>query len=139
MDHRWNGDNPFSTSKCYYEEWFKTLVKFIAPPDEARATKLEISMDTYVEFSVKEGTKQQRGGEPDTRTFISDLQQIVPQGDKWLSLLSNGEKKTDLVHLFVNFLKKYKLKYNHVPLIINDAENTWRIEDGVSPLQPRRS
>ena len=91
-------------------------------------------MDTYVEFSVKEGTKQQRGGEPDTRTFISDLQQIIPQGDKWLSLLSNGEKKTDLVHLFVNFLKKYKLKYNHVPLIINDAENTWRIEDGVSPL-----
>ena len=139
MGHRWNGDNPFSTSKCYYEEWFKTLLKFIAPPDEARATKLEISMDTYVEFSVKEGTKQQRGGEPDTRTFISDLQQIIPQGDKWLSLLSNGEKKTDLVDLFVNFLKKYKLKYNHVPLIINDAENTWRIEDGVSPLQPRRS
>ena len=139
MGHRWNGDNPFSTSKCDYEEWFKTLLKFIAPPDEARATKLEISMDTYVEFSVKEGTKQQRGGEPDTRTFISDLQQIIPQGDKWLSLLSNGEKKTDLVHLFVNFLKKYKLKYNHVPLIINDAENTWRIEDGVSPLQPRRS
>ena len=139
MGHRWNGDNPFSTSKCYYEEWFKTLLKFIAPPDEARATKLEISMDTYVEFSVKEGTKQQREGEPDTRTFISDLQQIIPQGDKWLSLLSNGEKKTDLVHLFVNFLKKYKLKYNHVPLIINDAENTWRIEDGVSPLQPRRS
>ena len=139
MGHRWNGDNPFSTSKCYYEEWFKTLLKFIAPPDEARATKLEIGMDTYVEFSVKEGTKQQRGGEPDTRTFISDLQQIIPQGDKWLSLLSNGEKKTDLVHLFVNFLKKYKLKYNHIPLIINDAENTWRIEDGVSPLQPRRS
>ena len=139
MGHRWNGDNPFSTSKCYYEEWLKTLLKFIAPPDEARATKLEISMDTYVEFSVKEGTKQQRGGEPDTRTFISDLQQIIPQGDKWLSLLSNGEKKTDLVHLFVNFLKKYKLKYNHVPLIINDAENTWRIEDGVSPLQPQRS
>ena len=139
MGHRWNGNNPFSTSKCYYEEWFKTLLKFIAPPDEARATKLEISMDTYVEFSVKEGTKQQRGGEPDTRTFISDLQQIIPQGDKWLSLLSNGEKKTDLVDLFVNFLKKYKLKYNHVPLIINDAENTWRIEDGVSPLQPRRS
>ena len=59
----------------------------------------------------------------------------MSQGDKWLSLLSNGEKKTDLIHLFVNFLKKYKLKYNYVPIIINDGDHTWRIEDGVSALK----
>ena len=41
MGHRWNGDNPFSTSKCYYEEWFKTPVKFITPSAETRATTLE--------------------------------------------------------------------------------------------------
>ena len=132
MGHRWNGDNPFSTSKCYYEEWFKTLVKFITPPTEARATTLEISMDTYVEFSVKEGTRRQRGGEHSPRTFIKDLKQIMPQGDKWLSLLSNGENETDLIHLFVNFLKKYK---KNVPTIINDGKHTWRIEGGVSPLK----
>ena len=40
-----------------YEEWFKTLVKFITPPAEARATSLGNIMDTYVEFSVKEGTR----------------------------------------------------------------------------------
>ena len=40
-----------------YEEWFKTLVKFITPPAEARATSLENIMDTYLEFSVKEGTR----------------------------------------------------------------------------------
>ena len=40
-----------------YEEWFKTLVKFITPPAEARATPLENIMDIYVEFSVKEGTR----------------------------------------------------------------------------------
>ena len=56
-----------------YKEWFKTLVKFITPPAEARATSLEIIMETYVEFSVKEGTRRQRGGEPGPRTFISGL------------------------------------------------------------------
>ena len=54
----------------------------------------------------------------------------MPQRDKWL--LSNGQNKTGLIHLFVNFLKIYKRK---VPIIINDGEHPWRIEDGVSPLQ----
>ena len=96
-----------------------------------RDTSLEIIMDIYVEFGVKEGTRRQRGGEPGPRTFISGLQQKIPQGDKWLSLLSNGENKTDLIHLFVNFLKIYE---KNVPIVINVGEYTWRIEDGVSPL-----
>ena len=114
-----------------YEEWFKTLVKFITPPAEIRTTSLEIIMDTYVEFSVKEVTRRKRGGEPRPRTVISALQQKMPQGDKWLSLLSNGENKTGLFHLFVNFLKIYE---KNVPIVINVGEYTWRIEDGVSPL-----
>ena len=124
MSHRWNGNNLFSSSKCYYEEWLKTLATFITPPAEAWTTTLEISIDTYVEVSVKEGKRQQRGVEPGHRTFISDLQQIMPHGDKWL--LSNGEYKTNLICLFVNFLKKYEKKLS---IIINDDEHTWRIED----------
>ena len=50
-----------------YEEWFKILVKFITPLADARATSLKIIMDTYVEFSVKEGTRRQRVGEPGPR------------------------------------------------------------------------
>ena len=114
-----------------YEEWFKTLVKFVAPPAETRTTSSQIIMDTYVEFSVKEVTRRKRGGELRPRTVISALQQKMPQGDKWLSLLSNGESKTDLFHLFVNFLKIYE---KNVPIVINVGEYTWRIEDGVSPL-----
>ena len=95
----------------------------------------KISMDTYVEFSAKEGTRRQCGGEPGPTPLISDLHQIMTQSDKWLSLLSNGENKIDLIHLFVNFLKKYELKHNYVPIIINDGEHTWRIEDGISPLK----
>ena len=56
----------------------------------------------------------------------------MPQGDKWLSLLSNGENKTDLIPLSVNFHGKYE---KNVPIIINDGEHTWRIEDEVSLLQ----
>ena len=66
------------------------------------------------------------------RTFSSDLQQIMPKSEKWLSLLSNGEKKTDFIYLFLNFLKKYE---KNVSIIINDEKHTWRVEDGVSPLQ----
>ena len=80
----------------------------ITPSAEARATLLEIIMGTYLEFSVKEGTRRQRRGDPVPRTFISGLQPKMPQGDKWLSVLSNGESKTDLIHLFVNFLKIYE-------------------------------
>ena len=44
-------------------------------------------------------------GERGPRTFMSDLQQIMRHScDK--SILSNGENETDLIHLFVNFLKK---------------------------------
>ena len=88
MGHRWNGDSLFSKCTHYYEEWFKTLVKFITPPAEARTTILEISMNSYVEFSVTEGKRRECGDEPGPKTFISDLQQIMPQGGKWLSLLS---------------------------------------------------
>ena len=53
-------------------------MKVITSPAIARATKLEISMDSYVEFSVRKDTRQQRVDEPGPTTFISDLQQIMP-------------------------------------------------------------
>ena len=43
---------------------------------------IEINIGTYVEFSIKEDTRRQRGVEPDPRTFKRDLQQIIPQGFK---------------------------------------------------------
>ena len=48
------------------------------------------------------------------KSFISDMQQIVSQLEKWLSLLSNSENKTNLIHLFVNSLKKYE---KNVPIM----------------------
>ena len=47
--------------------------------------------------------------------------------------LSNGKSKTDLIHLFVTFLKKHE---KNVLIIVNDGVHTWRSEDGVSILQP---
>ena len=91
--------------------------------------KIEINIGTYVEFSIKEDTRRQRGVEPDPRTFKRDLQQIIPQGFKGLSLLSNGTNKTNLIHLFVNFLKKYE---KDVPIIVNDGEHKCSIQNGAS-------
>ena len=47
------------------------------------------------------------------------------------SLLHNGENKTDLIHLLVNFLKKCEKMF----LVMNDGVLTWRVEDGFSLLQ----
>ena len=87
---------------------------------------IEISIGTYVEFSIKEDTRRQRGVEPGPRTFKSDLQQIIPHSFKGLSLLSNGTNKTNLIHLFVNFLKKYE---KDVLIIINDGEHKCSIQN----------
>ena len=68
------------SSSATYEQWFK-------PPTEARAVSLEVIVDIYIDFSDKEGTRQQRGVKPAPRTLISDLQQKLPQREKWLRLL----------------------------------------------------
>ena len=57
MGRRWNGAIRSVPPSGTYKEWFKTLVKFITPPAESWATSLEIIMETYVEFNVKEATR----------------------------------------------------------------------------------
>ena len=132
MGHRWNCNNPFSKSKCYCKEWLKTLVEYITPPAEALVTTLKISRDSDVKFSVQGSTRRQRGGEPGPRTFISDLQQIMPRVGKWQSLLNSDENKGRSYPLFCEYSQKID---KNAPIIIIDGENTCRIEGRVSPLK----
>ena len=53
------------------------------------------------------------------------------QSEKWLRLLSDGENKTDPIHLFV-FRKKYE---KNVHIINIDGEHTMKIENGAFSLQ----
>ena len=57
-------------------------------------------MDNYIEASAKEGTRRHRGGNPGPRTHNTGFQQKMPQ-----VLLNNGSNKTELISLFVRFLK----------------------------------
>ena len=59
------------------------------------------------------------------KSFISDMQQIVSQLEKWLSLLSNSENKTNLIHLFVNSLKKYE---KNVPIMTENIHGGLKME-----------
>ena len=79
-----------ATPSANYDGWFKMFLKFITRPAEARLMSFEIITDIYIEFSCKEGTKQQRGGKPGFHKCIRGLQQITPRGDKCFKLLSNG-------------------------------------------------
>ena len=46
---------------------------------KARDVISKIVADTYIDFNVKEDTRQQCGGKPAPRTLISGSQQKIPQ------------------------------------------------------------
>ena len=48
-------------------------------------------------------------------------------------LLSNDERKQILSTCML--VSTQKMKKKNVPIVINDGKHTWRIEDGVFPLQ----
>ena len=57
--------------KDTYEDWFVQLIKFLTPPANANGHSLDIIMDNYIESSVKEGTRQNRAGDPGSMTYIT--------------------------------------------------------------------
>ena len=54
----------------------------------------------------------------------------MPQGDKWHSLLTVNENKTDLIPCFAEYLKVKSLAYFYlnIPITITEGENTIRID-----------
>ena len=75
-------------------------------------------MDCYNKNSIKDSTRQKRG-----------VKKCL-QGDKWHSLLTVNENKTDLIHCFAEYLKVKSLAYFdlNIPITITEGENTIRID-----------
>ena len=93
-----------------YFEWCVEILRYIKPPENANATSVDIVMDMYVEKSVKEGTRRQRGCKPGPRVHVSGLHQNMPQGEAWQHFLSNGDNKNNLITVFVEFIKSSESK-----------------------------
>ena len=70
--------------KATYEEWFVQL--FITAPANANAHSLDIIMDNYIEVSVKK--KVINEWEILNPEHITGCQQKMPQGQRWLNLIS---------------------------------------------------
>ena len=87
-------------SKDTYEDWLVQMIKFLTPPANANAHSLDIIMDNYIERSVEEGTQQNRAGDPGPRN-ITGFHQKMPQLQRWLQLLNNGDNKNELISLYV--------------------------------------
>ena len=80
------------------------------PKREYHPKALEIIMDTYIPHSTKSGTREDRG-ETGTRIHITGLGQKMPDTENsWNSLLSNSVNKTDLIKLFVVYLKSDEVR-----------------------------
>ena len=56
----------------------------------------------------------------------------MPHGNGWISLLNNDENKTDLIKLFVTFMKSDEVKqWLTIPFVVTEKDLTWRIDRGV--------
>ena len=80
-------------------------------------------MDNYIERSVKEGSRQNRAGDPGPRTYITGFHQKIPQGQRWLRL--HGDNKNELTSFFVKFLKSPERRRE----LINSRYNNGRREN----------
>ena len=110
-----------------YLEYFRKLLIIFLPPRYSQPLTVEIIMDNYIEHSAKECTRRKRG-EQSTRIHITGFGQKMPQGNSWQNLLKNGENKTDLIHMFVEYLKLESTRKEFtIPLIVTEKEKTWKI------------
>ena len=92
-----------------YGEYFEKLLCRMMPPEEYCANQLIIVMDTYLRFSAKEDTRNKRG-ENGARVHITGFGQHMPKETAFRELLSNSDNKTDLIRLFVSYLKTESVK-----------------------------
>ena len=67
-------------------------------------------MDMYTEKNVKEGTRQQRGSEPELRDQVLTLQRKMTQGEEWQHFLRNGYNKNNSISIIVEFVKSPESK-----------------------------
>ena len=94
-------------------------------------------MDTYLEKSINEGTRRQRGGQPGPRTQLTSVKQKMPLDEHWIKYLNNGENKNNLVSFFVEYLKLshvrenlrylYLFRYFHCIYTINERKSVWKM------------
>ena len=95
------------------------------PAKDANAISVEIIMDKYLENSVK-GCTRKKHGDQSTRVHITGLAQKIPTVNRWRELLHNNENKTNLIEMFVKYLKTSAVRQNiSVPLIVTCYMAYW--------------
>ena len=98
--------------KKTYREWLKTLLQFITPPKEGEATQVGLKNDTQKEYSIKGGTRKERG-------------ESAPR------FLNSGENKEELVRLVVKYLETREgISLLQHPHIVTAGDTTYSIKDG---------
>ena len=77
--------------------------------------------DFYKAYIIKEGTRQKRGVKG-PRVYITSSSQKMSQGQKWHSVLTVNENKTDLSSYFAEYLELKSTEYFRLPVKITVIE-----------------
>ena len=72
-----------------YKEFIDALMNFVTPKNELEPLTIDVINDTYIKYSVKEGTRQDRS-EAGPRVHIQSVNQHRLQGMRWKNFLYNG-------------------------------------------------
>ena len=114
--------------KSTYNEILNSFYSIVKPKGFEELS-VEIINDTYLEDSIKNQTRLNRGIKS-TRTHVSSLDQKILPASQWNSFFNNIENKADLVNLIAQYFKKSDITHKlTVPVLVNDTNQPWKIKN----------
>ena len=120
-----------------YSAWFKSAIRCANPPRDAKAIKVEIVNDQYLENSTKASTRQKRG-ESSKRVHIESVEQKMPQGKNWEEFFHNDANKENLIRIAAKFFRSAEgRELLTIPLIITCGEGAWEISKSNVKVLPK--
>ncbi len=121
-------------AKTTYKEFIYCLVQFVTPSRELEPNSVGIINDTYIEKSIKEGTRKDRG-DKGPRVHFSNVNQRMLQGVQWESFFHNGENKENLISAIADYLQSKEGRSKlRCPVVITSNERTYQITNRSSEM-----
>ena len=129
--NRWtvNGMALIRPLKTYqtYDLYFESFIKSISPPKFLEPIQIEIANDISIYESAKGNTRTKRGIQQQ-RTVLTSASQNMLQPDAWILFFYDIDKKTNLIHSLVTYLRSDSFSNQiRIPVIVKDDKNTWEI------------
>ena len=124
-DAAWIFDAGYVLQQIKPEETYRdfcraVLTWMVTTCKDARPSSIVIVVEDYRTYSIKETDREIKGIECKSgRVIVAEIEEHMPQGDKWIKFLMNNDNKHDFLSLFACYLNEKEAKRicNDIPLI----------------------